>query len=104
MINDMSEESRSDVEQKDVITIPLALAVLAAVVRSWRVMFIPLICVIISVMASFSIMLPVAVSLMDVNPFTPSIMMSVTVAMSIDYSLFLLTRFRFAFLFFAPLF
>ncbi|ETO03816.1 hypothetical protein RFI_33586, partial [Reticulomyxa filosa] len=41
-----------------------------------------------------SIMRPVAEYGFTVNPFAPSIMMSVTVAMSIDYSLFLLTRFR----------
>ncbi|ETO19442.1 hypothetical protein RFI_17788 [Reticulomyxa filosa] len=39
-------------------------------------------------------MRPVAEYGFNVNPFAPSIMMSVTVAMSIDYSLFLLTRFR----------
>ena len=32
--------------------------------------------------------------MLDVNPFCPSIMMSVTIAMSIDYSLFLLSRYR----------
>ena len=30
---------------------------------------------------------------MDVVSFTPSLMMSITIAMSIDYSLFLLSRF-----------
>ncbi|ETO21500.1 hypothetical protein RFI_15706 [Reticulomyxa filosa] len=53
MIEDMTTASRDDVERKDVYTIPLALCVLAVVVRTWRTMFIPLICVFGSICTSF---------------------------------------------------
>ena len=39
-------------------------------------------------------MVPIAKYGMTVASFTPNIMMSLILAMSIDYSLFLLTRFR----------
>ncbi|ETO19015.1 hypothetical protein RFI_18223, partial [Reticulomyxa filosa] len=78
MVEDMTTASREDVEGKEVYTIPLALAVLAVVVGTWRTI----------------VMRPVAEYGFTVNPFAPSLMMSVTIAMSIDYSLFLLTRFR----------
>ena len=93
LIKDMNEESKKDVEKKDVITIPIALCVLAIIVRSWRLMFIPILTFGISICASFSIMRPFT-NVLDVSPFAPSIMMSVSIAMSIDYSLFLLTRYR----------
>jgi len=94
LIYAMNQESRKDVERKDTLTIPIALCVLAFVIRSWRLMFIPLITFAVSICASFSVMRPFAEHVLDVNPFCPSIMMSVTIAMSIDYSLFLLSRYR----------
>ncbi|ETO16326.1 hypothetical protein RFI_21026 [Reticulomyxa filosa] len=53
MVQDMTESSRKDVEQKEVYTIPLALCVLAIVVKTWRTMFIPIICVLGSICTSF---------------------------------------------------
>eukprot|EP01083_Nonionella_stella_P316351 1146592_1 len=94
LIKAMNAESRKDVEKKDTLTIPIALCVLALIIRSWRLMFIPLLTFGTSICASFSVMRPFAEHVLDVNPFCPSIMMSVTIAMSIDYSLFLLSRYR----------
>eukprot|EP01083_Nonionella_stella_P175498 611326_1 len=94
LIKDMNAESRKDVEKKDTLTIPIALCVLALIIRSWRLMFIPLLTFGTSICASFSVMRPFAEHVLNVNPFCPSIMMSVTIAMSIDYSLFLLSRYR----------
>merc|ERR1719361_1175943 len=94
LIKAMNAESRKDVEKKDTLTIPIALCVLALIIRSWRLMFIPLVTFLVSICASFSVMRPFAEFVLDVNPFCPSIMMSVTIAMSIDYSLFLLSRYR----------
>ena len=45
-----------------------------------------------SIAASFDIVYPLTL-VTDVISFAPSVMMSLTIAMSIDYSLFLLTRF-----------
>eukprot|EP01084_Bolivina_argentea_P128139 226542_1 len=93
LIKAMNAESRKDVEKKDTLTIPIALCVLALIIRSWRLMFIPVACFTVSICASFSILRPFAEYVMDISPFCPAIMMAVTIAMSIDYSLFLLSRF-----------
>merc|ERR1719197_295400 len=90
----METASHHDIAIKDPIVLPIALIVLAVVVRSWRLMLIPVFCVSCSVCLSYTIMYPVAVFAMNCSPFMPTIMISVTIAMSIDYSLFLLTRFR----------
>ena len=53
----------------------------------------PLFCVISSILVSFEIMYPVAL-VWDVANFAPSVMSAVVLAMSVDYSLFLLTRYK----------
>ena len=61
LVKAMNEESRKDVERKDVLTIPLALCVLALIIRSWRLMFIPLLTFGVSICTSFSVMRPVKI-------------------------------------------
>ncbi len=51
----MNAESRKDVEKKDTLTIPIALCVLALIIRSWRLMFIPLVTFGTSICAAFSL-------------------------------------------------
>ena len=96
-----------------------ALFVLALVVRSGRLLLIPVLNIVGSILCSFAIVYPIArdrlklvaaarrrrapppppppsfdTRLCSVVSFAPSMMMSVTLAMGIDYSLFLITRFR----------
>lgn len=61
LVKAMNEESRKDVERKDTLTIPLALCVLALIIRSWRLMFIPLLTFGVSICCSFSVMRPVKI-------------------------------------------
>lgn len=83
-----------DLEQMDMIAMPIALGVLAFVLRSWRLMLLPCICIGTAAALSFGvIMLPVSY-VTQIISFAPSVMMSCTVAMSIDYSLFLLSRYQ----------
>jgi len=77
----------------EAIAFPLALIVLAIMLKSVRLLIIPLMCILSSLLISFLIMWPVAISY-NVIQFCPSVMSSVTLALSIDYSLFLLSRFR----------
>ena len=77
----------------EAIAFPLALVVLSVMLKSVRLLIIPLMCIISSLLLSFLIMWPVALSY-NVIQFCPSVMSSVTLALSIDYSLFLLSRFR----------
>eukprot|EP00912_Choanoflagellata_sp_UC4_P001158 UC4_evm1s721 len=90
---DVQKGTERDMVRGDGISIPVATLVIAIVLRSWRLLIIPLITGPISLVTSFSIMYGVSTKI-DVISFAPSVMMSVTIAMSIDYSLFLLSRYK----------
>eukprot|EP00755_Sulcionema_specki_P021462 Sspe_Gene.13395::Locus_4584_Transcript_1_1_Confidence_1.000_Length_1519::g.13395::m.13395 len=77
----------------DAVSIPLAMLVLLFILKSWRLLLLPLCNMGLTAATSFGLMTGVA-SHMDVNSVAPSLMMSILVAMSIDYNLFLLTRYR----------
>jgi uncharacterized membrane protein YdfJ with MMPL/SSD domain len=67
--------------------------ILGVRVQSYRHIGIALINLLLAVLLSFNILTPVAAGF-DINPFAPSIMLSLGVAVCFDYSLFLITRFR----------
>lgn len=93
LVYDIVAGMESDLLHMDSVVIPVALFVLGVVLQSWRLMLIPLITVAMSLFVSFLIMYIIGVYLMDVVSIAPNIMMSLIIAMSIDYSLFLLTRY-----------
>ncbi len=93
MYIDMQEATAEDLTKMDMIVLPIALVVLAFVLRSLKLMIIPIASMGISILTSFLIMYPLAL-VWDIFSFVPSIMMSLVIALSIDYSLFLLTRYR----------
>jgi len=93
MYVDMKAAAEEDLTRMDVIVLPIALLVLALVLRSFKLMIIPLASMGFSIFISFLIMYPVAIG-WEVYSFVPSVMMSLVIALSIDYSLFLLARFR----------
>ena len=72
---------------------PLAMFVLAYILRAVRLLIIPVLCILTSILTAYLIMWPIALN-MTVISFAPSVMMSTVIAMSIDYSLFLLSRYR----------
>jgi uncharacterized membrane protein YdfJ with MMPL/SSD domain len=82
-----------DIALVDAVAFPIALAILASVLQSCRLLLLPVVCMLLSILGSFSIMRPVAEH-MDVITFAPSVQMSLSIALSIDYSLFLLGRYR----------
>ena len=81
----------TDLSKMDRIVLPLALVILAVVLGNLPLMIVPILTIVTTICSEFTIMYPVALS-MQVVSFTPSVMMSLTIAMSIDYSLFLLSR------------
>jgi predicted RND superfamily exporter protein len=83
----------SQLISSEAIAFPVALVVLSVMLRSLRLLIIPILCILSSLLLSFLIMWPVALCY-NVIQFCPSVMSSVTLALSIDYSLFLLSRFR----------
>eukprot|EP00053_Salpingoeca_punica_P017212 m.165058 g.165058 ORF g.165058 m.165058 type:complete len:848 (+) comp17149_c3_seq7:3642-6185(+) len=90
---DVTEGTERDLLFMDGIGFPIALLVLALVLRSFRLLIIPVMNISASILTSFLIVYGVA-QRMSIISFAPSLMMSLTIAMSIDYSLFQLTRYR----------
>ena len=75
------------------MTLPIALLILAAMVRNLRLV----ICTVLNLMACLAaailLMYPIA-GMTTVSTVAPSLMIAVALAMSIDYSLFMLSRFQ----------
>merc|ERR1719198_1633906 len=92
-VKDVLEGTVADAKKMDTITIPAAMFVLMLMLQSLRIMAIPIITIAISIGCSFLVMYPIALH-HDIASTAPSMMLSIIIAMSIDYSLFLLCRFR----------
>ena len=90
---DVMQGTERDLVLMDGIAFPISLAILAYMLASPRLLIFPILSIITTALVSFLIMYPVAL-IEDVISFAPSVMMSITVALSIDYSLFLLSRFK----------
>lgn len=82
---DVNLTIETDMVTMDSIVMPLALLVLAYAIRSWRTLILPILVIAISIFAAFACMYGVAINLLQVASFTPPVMMSLTIAMSIDY-------------------
>lgn len=93
LISDMSTGASADLKLMDSIALPVALLVFVAVLRSLTAAVVPVVAVGASVVLCFGAMVPVAGAI-DIPSYCPAIMMSIVIAMSIDYCLFLLTRFH----------
>jgi len=75
------------------IVLPVAIIILGTQVKSYRHMFVALVNLLCTLLLAFAWLVPISDSV-AINPFAPSIMMSLGIAISFDYSLFMLTRFR----------
>ena len=84
---------RQDLATMDTISLPLALVVFFCMLRSVRLLLLPILNIAVVVSAAFAIMYPVSLSF-NVASTVPSLMISLSIATSIDYSLFLLSRYR----------
>ncbi|ORC85615.1 uncharacterized protein TM35_000342270 [Trypanosoma theileri] len=81
-----------DLERVDVISLPLAFLVLVYCVGSVRLLLIPALTLPSTVALAFSIMYPISFAV-EVSSFAPELALGVVAAVSVDYSLFILTRF-----------
>ncbi|KAH9258131.1 hypothetical protein BASA81_003694 [Batrachochytrium salamandrivorans] len=90
-----SDASESQMIQVDLVTMPIALFIFALMVRSPRLLVLCVLNMLLSVVISFGA-LSVVVTWFDIKPLTveATLAQALAVAMSIDYSLFLLRRFR----------
>jgi len=93
MYEDMHLGTEKDLIVIDSIVMPIALLIIALALRSFRLMLLPLISILLSMAISFFIMYLVSFFI-AVFSFVPSVMMVLIIGMSIDYSLFLLSRFK----------
>lgn len=82
-----------DIEGVHPKVLPFAMIPFLWIVRSWRLSLITLACICATAASSYFAMFFVSTAC-DVANFAPSMMLSATIATSIDYSLFLLSRFR----------
>lgn len=85
--------ARDDLARTDLISIPLTALVLFFVIESWRMLIITGLTLGVSACLSFATTYLVGL-IIPVQAVTPSLMMCLVISMSIDYSIFLLTRFR----------
>ena len=91
--NDLTEVENADVERAESIGIPVALIVLVLALGAVIAGFIPLIMALVSLMFTFGV-LSLLIIWRPIDSFLLSIVTMIGVGISIDYSLFILTRFR----------
>lgn len=90
---EMQLSTSTSFELIDATVIPLAILILGANLQSYRHMLIAFCNLGCTLLLAFALLMPVTY-IFDINPFSPSIMLSLGVAVSFDYSLFMLNRFR----------
>jgi uncharacterized membrane protein YdfJ with MMPL/SSD domain len=90
---DMYISVAKDAARMDSIVIPIAFVVLAFVLRRLNLIVLPILAIVVSTFVGFAILYAISF-LLPIASITPSIVMSLTLALAIDYALFLLTRYR----------
>lgn len=88
------QHSESEFFTKDVFMIPLTLGVFVYQVRSWRLALLVAASIALSLSLALGAVTFVAHRGVRFNFMTPAMMAAVCVAMSVDYALFILSRFR----------
>ena len=83
-----------DLETMDSMVLPMAMLILGLLVWSFRLLVVPLAALGVSAALSFSTVDGLTKLGIPILTAAPSLMASVFIAMSIDYSMFLLTRFQ----------
>eukprot|EP01105_Mastigella_eilhardi_P013546 TRINITY_DN3089_c0_g1_i3.p1 TRINITY_DN3089_c0_g1~~TRINITY_DN3089_c0_g1_i3.p1 ORF type:complete len:868 (-),score=205.36 TRINITY_DN3089_c0_g1_i3:122-2566(-) len=91
---DVSDFCIRDLERIEYIALPLALLVLMFMLRSITLVLLPIINVLACSAVTCAVMYPVSSYVIQISVFGPPIMLSLIIAMSIDYSLFVLMRFK----------
>jgi len=84
--------TKKDLSNVDTRSLPLALFVMACTLRNLPLIIIPILCMLFATVVEFAIMAAVATQISIVS-FAPSVMMTLTLAVSFDYSLFFCSRY-----------
>ena len=83
----------SDMMRVEGVAAPLAMLVLGIMLRNFRLLILPLMCMGTSLATALLVMWPISI-VYPVVIIVPAIVTCVVLALSVDYSLFLLSRFR----------
>ncbi|KAL0238839.1 hypothetical protein PCE1_004530 [Barthelona sp. PCE] len=95
LVDTSKKQIALDLSNMDKIAIPLAFIILVLMLRSIKLLIVPLVSLSVTFLISFAVMYFIAKFWAGkVLIFVPSIIMSIIVALGIDYSLFMLVRFR----------
>jgi predicted RND superfamily exporter protein len=92
LVYESSVSTKADVARSDKYVIPLALLVLGFMINSWRLLIVTLLNFLTAVFSACSVMFLLAKCGLIVSTLTPGVMSCILLAVSIDYSLFMLTR------------
>eukprot|EP00052_Salpingoeca_macrocollata_P014159 m.110734 g.110734 ORF g.110734 m.110734 type:complete len:873 (+) comp19202_c0_seq2:701-3319(+) len=90
---DVQTGSEHDLLVMDGIAFPVAMLVLGVVLRSVRLLVFPILNMAVSITTSYLVVYLISFR-MSIISFAPSLMASISVAVGVDYSLFLLSRYR----------
>jgi uncharacterized membrane protein YdfJ with MMPL/SSD domain len=93
MGNDTQDGVEHDAIRMDVLAVPLALLLFWLFLRNVRMLVIPVLSTLTAAIYSFALMYPIAVYVVKVTTMAPTLMVSMIIAVSTDYVLFMLTRF-----------
>jgi hypothetical protein len=92
LVYESSVSTKADVARSDKYVIPLALLVLGFMINSWRLLIVTLLNFLTAVFCACTVMFMLAKCGLIVSTLTPGVMSCILLAVSIDYSLFMLTR------------
>ena len=93
LFQEMVDATTTNFELIDATVLPIGLIILGFNVNSYKHIILALFNLLLSLLLSFAILNPISKAA-PIDPFAPTIMMSLGVAICFDYSLFLLNRFR----------
>ena len=94
MYKNIISSTISSLETMDAIVVPFAMIILGIMIRSFRLLAVSLTSLTVAFSLTFAFVDFYALGGMQILTATPSLMGSILLAMSIDYSLFFLTRFQ----------
>ena len=93
--SDLALSTRHDIRRMDFVVLPLALVLMGVALpkaNPWLLWIIPVFTMLTSI-SLWSIIMRILGRFLQISTFTPTIMMSLTLGMGIDYTLFLLSRY-----------
>ncbi|MCH8908676.1 MAG: MMPL family transporter, partial [Candidatus Heimdallarchaeota archaeon] len=93
--SDTNEAIEGDLAKIDSITIPLVFILLIFLLKNWRYFPITIAPIFMSILITFGVLERlIEVGNITILSFVPSVLISISLGIGVDYNLFLLTRFR----------